>query len=146
MCRSGRGGAARAILHALKTKNVPHIVILNRTFATAQKLGDEFGAQVLPWEKRHDILAECTLLVNTTALGMTGKDPLDICLDELPPHAVVYDIVYNPLMTGLLQAAQQRGNTVVTGIGMLLHQARPAFRHWFGIMPDVTPELEKLVL
>ena len=108
--------------HALKTKNVP-IVILNRTFTTAQNLAMSLVHKF--FSGRVDILAECTLLVNTAALGMTGKVPL-ICLDELPPHAVVYDIVYNPLMTGLLQAAQQRGNTVVTWNRHALHQARPA--------------------
>ena len=86
------------------------------------------------------------LLVNTTSLGMAGQGALDLDLGGLSPNAVVYDIVYGPLMTPLLQQAKMRGNTIVTGLGMLLHQARPAFNAWYGVMPHVDDDLEKLVL
>jgi shikimate dehydrogenase len=84
-------------------------------------------------------------LVNTTSLGMKGQDPLDLSLARLPKHALVSDIIYVPLETPLLAAARQRGNRTVNGLGMLLNQARPAFGHWFGVMPDVTPELRRLI-
>ena len=85
------------------------------------------------------------MLVNTTSQGMHGQAPLDLALDALPPQALVSDLVYVPLVTPLLAAARARGNPVVGGLGMLLHQARPAFAAWFGTMPRVTPALRALV-
>ncbi|MGH6927485.1 MAG: shikimate dehydrogenase, partial [Dongiaceae bacterium] len=91
-------------------------------------------------------LANAGLLVNTTTLGMTGGPPLELDLAGLPTSAIVNDVVYSPLETALLAAARARGNRVVDGIGMLLHQARPGFAAWFGIEPEVTPELRRFVL
>ena len=99
----------------------------------------------VPWEQRHDALAGAALLVNTTSQGMSGQPPLDLSLDALPRHALVSDLVYVPLETPLLAAARARGNRTVGGLGMLLHQARPAFAAWFGQMPAVTPALRVLV-
>ena len=91
-------------------------------------------------------LKDAALLVNSTNLGMAGQAPLEIDLAKLPASAVVYDIVYVPLMTELLKAAQQRGNRIVDGIGMLLHQGRPGFKAWFGPDPQVTDALRSFVL
>ena len=77
---------------------------------------------------------------------MVGEAPLDLALARLPADAVVTDIVYAPLETPLLAAARLRGNPVVDGLGMLLHQARPGFAAWFGIEPEVTPGLREAVL
>ncbi|HKX10182.1 MAG TPA: shikimate dehydrogenase, partial [Stellaceae bacterium] len=82
--------------------------------------------------------------VNTTSLGMSGQPPLNLSLERLPKSALVCDIVYTPLETPLLTAARKRGNPAVNGLGMLIHQARPAFKAWFGVMPDATPELRRL--
>jgi len=83
--------------------------------------------------------------VNTTNQGMVGQPALDLALEELPRTALVCDIVYNPLDPPLLVAARARGNPTVSGLGMLLHQARPAFQSWFGIFPEVTPELRAVI-
>jgi shikimate dehydrogenase len=99
-----------------------------------------------PWEQRADALADTGLLVNTTTQGMQGQPALDIDLAALPLHAVVSDIVYTPLKTDLLMRAEQRGHPIVNGLGMLLHQARPGFAAWFGVMPEVTPSLWQAVL
>ena len=99
-----------------------------------------------PWGKRSGILQDAGLLVNTTSLGMAGKGPLDIDLSAMPPDALVTDIVYAPLVTKLLENARARGNPVVDGLGMLLHQAVPAFEAWFGIRPEVTEALRKHVV
>lgn len=143
----GAGGAAKAIIYGLLQEGVPEIIVLNRTYAKAQALAaNNPRITARPWDERSQVLGNQGLLVNTTALGMIGKEDLDIELNLLPQSALVCDIVYNPLMTPLLQAAQGRGHKIVTGIGMLLHQARPAFNLWYGIMPDVTETLEEIVL
>lgn len=144
----GAGGAARAIVHALLEAGAQQIIITNRTADKAKDVAELNTdiVRVVPWENRNKILQDAGLLVNTTSLGMTGKDKLEIDLALLPKDAVVSDIVYAPLMTELLVRAQHRGNQIVTGIGMLLHQARPAFEKWFGVLPDVTEELERKVL
>ena len=100
----------------------------------------------MPWDQKEEALLDANLLINTTSLGMTGKAPLEINLDNLPQTATVYDIVYAPLITPLLEQAQARGNQTVTGIGMLLYQAQKAFEIWYGIKPDVDDDLIEKVL
>lgn len=138
----GAGGAARAIVYGLIADGAPEIRVVNRTIERAQAFADEFGAAVKPlrWNDRSDALDGAALLVNTTSNGMVGQPPLEISLDALPADALVNDIVYSPLETPLLAAARARGNVAVDGLGMLIQQARPAFRDWFGIMPEVTTD------
>ena len=144
----GAGGAARAIIAGLQDEGAPEILIVNRTAARAQALQDEFGDPVrsIVWDERVKALEGAALIVNTTSLGMEGQPPLDLMLDALPLDAVVYDIVYVPLETPLLAAARARGNPVVDGLGMLLHQARPGFREWFDADPEVDRALRHHVL
>lgn len=145
----GAGGAARAIAVALLDAGAPALVIVNRDQRRAERLAAELGAgavvRVQPWAKRADPLAGAALLVNATSLGMAGKPQLDLDLSALPAEAVVTDIVYVPLVTSLLASAAARGNRTVDGLGMLLHQARPAFQAWFGVDPEVTAELRRHV-
>jgi shikimate dehydrogenase len=140
----GAGGAARAILHGLIARGASRILLANRTRDRAETLADAFGptVDVIDWKDRNRALAGCGLLVNATSLGMTGKGRLDINLEALPSDAVVADIVYSPLETELHAAARVRGNRVVDGLGMLLHQAVPGFERWFGVRPEVTAELK----
>jgi len=144
----GAGGAARAILAALLDLDVPRIRIANRTLDRAQALRAEFGPRidVCDWDERSDMLDGAVTLVNCSSLGMVGKAPLEIALDALPASATVCDIVYTPLETPLLRAARAKGCVGVDGLGMLLHQAAPAFEHWFGIRPEVDQPLRDLVL
>lgn len=139
----GAGGAGRAIVHGLLAEGAGRILLANRTSDRAHALAGVFGpgVTVIDWPERARALAGCGLLVNATSLGMTGKDPLDLDLASLPPDAVVADLVYSPLETGLLAAARARGNRTVDGLGMLLHQAVPGFERWFGVRPAVTPDL-----
>jgi shikimate dehydrogenase len=143
----GAGGGAHAVVATLAAAGAPEIRLLNRDGGRARALADRIGAPVLvlPWAERAAALAGSALLVNTTSLGMTGQPPLDLPLDALPPEAVVSDIVYVPRETALLAAARRRGNPVAEGLGMLLHQARPSFAAFFGVRPDVTPELRRLI-
>jgi shikimate dehydrogenase len=144
----GAGGAARAIVVSLLDAGATEIRILNRTLNKAENLAQEFGQSVhaLNWSERADALHGAALLVNTTSLGMHGENALDINLSQLPTSAIVSDIIYIPLETPLLAAARLRGNITVNGIGMLLHQARPAFKAWFDVMPEVTPELKNAIM
>jgi shikimate dehydrogenase len=144
----GAGGGARAIVAALDDAGVAEIRIVNRDRDRAARLAADLvpGARVLTWDEAPAALPGAALLVNTTSLGMVGMPPLDLALDALPDTAVVADIVYTPLRTGLLDRAVARGNPTVDGLGMLLHQARPGFRRWFGVEPEVTPELRALVI
>ena len=144
----GAGGAARAVCVGLQDAGVPEIRVVNRTAERAMGLAAEFGAPLVavPGGKRATALDGAALLVNATSLGMETQPPLDLSLAALPDGAVVADIVYAPLETDLLRAARQLGNPVVDGLGMLLHQARPAFASWFGQDPMVTPELRAYML
>jgi shikimate dehydrogenase len=144
----GAGGAARAVAVALLGAGVPEVRLLNRTPDRARALAEALGGpiKVVPWQERGAALDGAALLVNTTSLGMTNQPPLVLALDALPRTAVVTDIVYTPLITALLAVARSRGNPVVDGLGMLLHQARPGFRAWFGVDPAVDAELRAAVL
>jgi shikimate dehydrogenase len=144
----GAGGAARAVCAALIDGGVPEIRLINRTRARAETLASDLNGpiDIVPWELRTEALDGAALLVNTTTLGMIRNPPLNLELAALPSAAVVTDIVYNPLVTALLEQASLRGNPVVDGLGMLLHQARPGFAAWFGMEPEVTPELRAFVL
>jgi shikimate dehydrogenase len=144
----GAGGAARAACAALLQDGVPEIRLINRSLARAKALAADLGGPIVPieWSGRAAALEGAALLVNSTSLGMDGQPPLEISLDRLPNDALVNDMVYAPLETALLAAARARGNPVADGIGMLLHQARPGFEAWFGVMPDVTPEIRAMML
>lgn len=144
----GAGGASRAVVFGLLSRGVGHVVVANRTLARAESLRDHFGPRVEPvdWQDLPGRLAGCRLLVNTTSLGMKGQPPLDVDLAGLSAEALVTDIVYVPLITPLLAAAQARGLATVDGLGMLLHQAVPGFERWFGVRPQVSDGLRARVL
>lgn len=122
--------------------------MVNRSSERALRLAEAIAGpiSILDWRERADALAGAGLVVNATTLGMTGQPPLDLVLDALPADAVVSDIVYTPLRTPLLVAAEARGLRTLDGLGMLLHQARPGFLAWFGRDPEVTTELRRHVL
>jgi shikimate dehydrogenase len=143
----GAGGAARAVVYGLIEMGVPEVRLCNRTFARSVTLAQEIGGPITPvdWADRQRTLEGATLLVNTTSQGMVGNPPLDLSLERLPRGACVCDIVYIPGETPLLAAARARGHRTVNGLGMLLHQGRPAWRDWFGIDVQVTAELRALI-
>lgn len=143
----GAGGAARAVVVSLLDDGAQEIRLANRTMERAQELSriDPSRIKVVAWQERGTALDGAALLVNTTSQGMVGYPPLEIALDTLPKAAMVSDIVYNPLETQLLAAARKRGNTAVDGLGMLLHQAVPAFEAFYGVRPHVSNELRRAV-
>ena len=150
MCSSdlmGAGGGSRAVVDALTHAGAKDIRLINRTAERAQILARDIGGPVtcLKWEDRHAALEGAGLLVNTTSQGMVGNPPLDLKLDALPKSAVVYDIIYIPGETPLLKEARLRGNATLNGLGMLLHQGRPAWKGWFGLDVKVTADLRRLI-
>jgi shikimate dehydrogenase len=143
----GAGGGARAVVVTLAERGAKEIRLVNRTFERAKRLESEIGAPVraVAWADRATALDGVMMLVNTTSQGMVGQPALDLALDKLPRSALVSDLIYIPKETPLIAAARARGNPTVNGLGMLLNQARPAFRDWFGVMPEVTPELRGMI-
>ncbi len=144
---TGAGGGARAVVWALAQQGAREIRLVNRTLARAEIIAREFGhpVQAYEWSQRHTALEGAHMLVNTTSQGMVGMAPLDLALDRLPTSALVADIIYTPLETPLLRAARLRGNATLNGLGMLLHQGRPAWKAWFGLEPKVTPQLRAAI-
>lgn len=144
----GAGGAARAIVFALLSRKFRAVHIVNRTAEKARQIANDFGSGTIAhgWDSLGKLVGQADLLINTTSLGMSGKPPLEIDLSDLPPSALVTDAVYAPLETDLLKEAAARGNPTVDGLGMLLHQAVPAFERWFGVRPVVDDELRSLIV
>jgi shikimate dehydrogenase len=142
----GAGGGARAVVFALLQREVGRVYVINRTRDRAQALKKKFGTRVhlAGWNETTGLLGGAGILVNTTTLGMVGQPPLEINL-RCPASLVVADLVYAPLETGLLASARARGLRTADGLGMLLHQAVRGFQLWFGVRPEVTPELRALV-
>ncbi len=143
----GAGGASRGIIYALAWRGFERIAVVNRTRARGEALARHFGGATVstPWGDLKTELSEADLLVNASSLGMVGQPPLEVEVGALPGRAVVADAVYVPLRTPLIEAAGARGLRVAEGLGMLLHQAAPAFARWFGARPVVTSELRALV-
>ncbi len=144
----GAGGAARAVVVALIDAGVPEIRVVNRSRARAETLAgdmDDAGLRLIDWSDRGHALVDAGLLVNATSAGLDGAAPLDLDLTGLPHDAVVTDLVYDPVITPVLERAQARGNPIVDGLGMLIHQAIPGFTAWFGGVPKATAALRKLL-
>ena len=142
----GAGGAARAIINALGRAGIDDIRLVNRTRDKGEALlGLAPNITIGDWQDRAALADGCGLLVNTTSLGMTGQPPLEMPLDVLKSGALVSDIVYTPLHTPLLRAAQASGYIAVDGLGMLLHQAALSFEIWTGMRPHIDDKLRALL-
>lgn len=144
----GAGGAARAIAHGFQQAGVSDIVVLNRTRERAEVLATDLGKglRTKDWAERADCAAWASVIVNTTTIGMNGDGDLGLDFGKALPDCVVADIVYVPLQTKLLKDATALGLRTVDGLGMLLHQAVPGFERWFGVRPEVTPQLRQIIL
>jgi shikimate dehydrogenase len=144
----GAGGASRAVIHALKSRGIADIRVANRSLNRANELKSVFGTAVSAhkFEALNELGAGAGLIVNTTSLGMKGEGVIPLNMSVLPADTLVTDIVYVPLETPFLKAARLAGLRTADGLGMLLHQARPGFEKWFGLLPDATPELRQLII
>ena len=144
----GAGGAARAVADSLSNAGMSEVRIVNRTFERAERLVREIPGPLVAVAVADagDALRDAGLVVNATSLGMAGGRPLFLDSVAAPQEAVVMDLVYAPLETALLARARAQGQRTVDGLGMLLHQARPGFRRWFGIDPEVDASLRRAAL
>lgn len=143
----GAGGAARAIVYGFLQAGLGEIRVFNRTRAKAEEIARHFGAKVRvhDWEQRAAAARDCSVIVNTTTLGMKGQGSLGLDCTGFRASAVAADIVYVPLETEFLASARRAGLLTVDGLGMLLHQAVPGFEKWFGTRPEVTAELRAVI-
>jgi shikimate dehydrogenase len=144
----GAGGAARAIIFGLLKQGAKNITIANRSLSKAQKIADDFNfaenkeiIKIIPWQEKDSAVKDCDILINSTSLGMVGKDQLEVNLTNLKKSALVCDIVYKPLMTKLLTTAKNQGNPILPGIKMLIYQGILGFEKWFEVRPKVDEEL-----
>ncbi len=142
----GAGGAARAAVYAFRQRKFT-VAVVNRTFERARALAEQFGSSVTAhgFDEVGRLLADADVLINTTSLGQAGQPPLSIDLAPLRREAIVYDVNYVPLETGLLKTARAAGHRTVDGLNMLLYQAVPGFTHWFGVRPQVTAQQRALL-
>lgn len=142
----GAGGAARGIAFAMQQQGYTNLTIANRTVANAQAIVDEMGiGHAISLAEAEESLADFGILVQMTSAGLaTGNFSMPFSLERLAKGAIVADIVYNPLMTPFLKAAEEKGATVVTGLGMFIHQGAIAFEHWLGEYPNTNSMIAQL--
>lgn len=145
----GAGGASRAVLGALLSLGIPEICLVNRTDSKAEDLVQQVDVPslyTLPWAKRHEAVARASLIINASAAGMKGKPALDISLETARSKALIYDLIYTPRRTPLMQAAEKRGLATLGGLEMLIAQARPSFRLFFGQLPPKEADPTQVLL
>lgn len=131
----GAGGAAKAVVGALVGLGVPEIMLSNRTDARADALVAEAGLpnfHAVPWSERQRVVRRAGLIINASAAGMSGFDPLDLKLGEAPPFALAYDLVYTPEITPFIADAREVKLDTIGGLAMLIGQARPSFELFYG--------------
>ena len=145
----GAGGAARGAIIALRQLGAGIIYLLARNTRGAVDMATQIVPppgraaviEVLRVDEFAQVAGKAAVVVNATSAGMGSNPPLDMDLSALPQDAAVCDMVYHPLETALLKAAQARGLRTIDGLGMLMHQAVPSFEAFFGVRPTVTPGL-----
>ncbi|OIP37172.1 shikimate dehydrogenase [Candidatus Desantisbacteria bacterium CG2_30_40_21] len=133
----GAGGSARAIGHSLIKDGVGRLIFCNRTVSKAESIAGSFQSMGISVAgmgiiDSRDEIAQADMIINTTSIGMKQGDPLLINPEWIRKRQIVYDIIYSPPETLLLQAAKARGARVMNGLGMLIHQGALAFEIWTG--------------
>ena len=144
----GAGGSARAIASALLSNGVKEVGITNRTRSKAQIISENLGAKVsvVDWRAAPDTITKVDIIINATSMGMVGQPDFSQPISRAKKTALVVDIVYNPLITGLIKEAKKLKLKTVGGIGMLINQAVPGFEHWFQKKPQVDEEIRRLII
>ncbi|MDN7245824.1 shikimate dehydrogenase [Planococcus shenhongbingii] len=138
----GAGGAARGIAFALKRANYKDVTITNRTYRRAKELAEASGSSALTIKDAELSLADFSIIIQTTSVGLAKDEALPISLENLSIGSLVADIIYNPLETPFLKAAQEKNCTIMNGVGMFVYQGAIAFEKWTGIKPDTEKMIE----
>lgn len=145
----GAGNVTRAVIMGLIELGATEIYLSARRLKKAQTLADSFAlphVHIVGWNQRQTLLKKTKLIINASSGGMVGKDDLDIDLTEMNPQSWVYDLVYTPFKTSLVQQAEQLGLNIIHGLDMLVAQARPSFKHFYGQMPPAEADPKPLLL
>ena len=144
----GAGGSARAIASALLSNGVKEVGITNRTRSKAQIISENLGAKVsvVDWRAAPDTITKVDIIINATSMGMVGQPEFSQPISRAKKTALVVDIVYNPLITGLIKEAKKMKLKTVGGIGMLINQAVPGFEHWFQKKPQIDNEIRRFIV
>ncbi len=136
----GAGGAAEAVIYFLKLEKIKNIIVVNRTKKRAEKIKKKYKDITITTDFNLDI-KEAGLIINTSSLGMIGYPNLNINLNNMNKEAIIYDIVYNPINTSLINEAKKQKLEFVTGLDMFIEQARASFEIWFQIKPKINKNL-----
>ena len=144
----GAGGSARAIASALISNGIKEVGITNRTRSKAQIISENLGAKVsvVDWRTAPEMVGRADLIINATSMGMVGQPDFSQPITRAKKTALVIDIVYNPLITGLIKEAKKQKLKTVGGIGMLINQAVPGFEHWFQTTPVIDDDVRKFIV
>jgi shikimate dehydrogenase len=142
----GAGGAARGAVAALLEAGSPQVIVVNRTLDRAEHLAQAFGARVRAFDRPDWAAPDAALVINATSLGLGGGPGPRMPWKSLADTAVAMDMVYNPLRTEFLAAAEERGLTIVDGLEMLIRQAIPSFEAFYGEMPPPQLDERRLLL
>jgi len=144
----GTGGASRAVIGALLALNVPEIRITGRNDSKAEELAAMVNVPsfyAIPWADRNRAVQSAGLIVNATSGGMTGKPQLDIDISGAQAGSLVYDLIYTPRQTKLLRDAGKVGCETLGGLEMLIAQARPSFKLFYGVAPPSKPDPSEML-
>lgn len=145
----GAGGAARAVIYALRQAGVPRLVVANRTWEKARSLVEALcpdTGEAIPMEGAglESAISQAGLIVNTTSLGLKAEALPGIDLTRVHAGTAIYDLIYNPFETPFLRQAKDLGLPRANGLGMLVRQGAASYARWTGRQPMVAPTLERL--
>lgn len=151
----GAGGAARAVVTAVVDHGVKKLTIANRTTENAVKIKENYeeykknaggNIEVVTMAEVEGMISTFDIIINTTSIGMSPNiDAIPIPLENIKQSVILCDLIYNPLKTKWLQLGEEKGATILNGVGMFVMQGALAFEKWTGIMPNID-NMEKVVL
>ena len=142
----GAGGAARGAVGALLDAGCREVRMVNRTRLRADTLAEDLGVAAYDIGDLQTVLRDAALVINATSGGLSGAESLDVPLAVTPQDCIIMDMVYRPLQTPFLAAAEALGRQTVDGLAMLIGQAIPSFEAFFGVPPPTSVAVRDLAI